>query len=461
MKQFILTTLILLLQVNNFAQDSSMVFSYDAFIKQVMTEHPYAFRANIVATMGETQLKEARGGFDPKLSGDANQKYYKGDQYYSHLNGGLTIPTWFGLSAKTGYKLNDGIYLNPEQQLPDAGLWYAGLQLELGQGLIMNERRAEFEKAKLYEKSSELERTIMLNKLRRDASFAYWQWQQNYEELNVYKQALTNATQRLEGVKNAAKYGDKPYIDTIEASIKAQYWQNALLKSQTYFENAELKLEIYLWDKGFAPLEINGMTPDIKHVTQQYPPRKQFDSLITNHPYLKMNELKIEQQKIDLKLKKEYLKPKISLKYNAISESIDGNPLATQSMDNYTWGASFSYPLLSRKERSSVQLAKLKIQDQELKNQMLLAEIEYKIKSAVNKYRLSIDQLDLSRLLVTNSEKMYDAEQSLFQIGESSVFMINSRESSWLKAQVELIRIENECRMLKAELLFQLMLKDL
>lgn len=459
MKPFTFILVILFFQIQGIAQDSLSVFKYDNFINLVMKNHPYSYRANLLKSMGESTVTQSRGSFDPKIFGNMDQKYFENKQYYSHTAGGLIIPTWFGLSMETGYTMNDGIYLNPEQRIPNSGLWYAGIRLELGNGLIIDQRRAEFEKAKIYEVSTELEKRIILNRLKRDASVAYWKWNQAYRELKMYQMAFTNANQRLKAIKDAAFFGDRPFIDTVETAITVQNWSLQLSKAKTYFENAELYLEVYLWSDGFTPLEIENAIPDVKSVGTKSLPILPVDSMITNHPYLQINDLLIQQNRIDLQLKKEQLKPKLTLKYNAISEPVNDNPMANYSSSNYSWGTSFSYPILSRKERGGVQLANLKLQDQEFKNKLSAAELSYKINSTSNNYRFALEQLEISKRLVTNNQIMYEAERSLFNLGESSVFMINSRESAWLKAQIENIWMENESYILKSELLFQLMIE--
>ena len=104
--------------------------------------------------------------------------------------------------------------------------------------------------------------------------------------------------------------------------------------------------------KEFIPLELDNMIPSEKrNKSNDLMQLSMIDSLINNHPYLQLNSLKLEQTGIDLKLKKEQLKPKLTLKYNALSEPVGNNPIAQYSPSNYSWGASFSYPVLSRKER--------------------------------------------------------------------------------------------------------------
>jgi len=59
------------------------------------------------------------------------------------------------------------------------------------------------------------------------------------------------------------------------------------------------------------------------------------------------------------------LKAKLDLKYNALSEPIDGNPLTDYSINNCNWGASFVYPIFVRKARGVMKLADIKLQELE------------------------------------------------------------------------------------------------
>lgn len=457
MKRLALILSIIITSLSVSAQDSLNILTYEMFIRQVTENHPYSFRANLIAEIGKSGVTESRGAFDPRLFGKMDQKYFADKQYYSHIQGGLKIPTWFGITAESGYTLNDGAYLNPEQRVPDSGLWYAGIRMELGNGLIIDQRRAELAKARLYETSTELERILIQNKLHYEASIAYWKWQQAFKELSIYEKAYDNASLRLEAVKDAALFGDRPYIDTVEASMILQSRINSLLKAKTKYQNSRLKLEIYLWADGFVPLELSNAIPSVENVPFDYGALVQMDSLINNHPMLKINNLQIEQQRIDLKLKREQLKPNLTLKYNAISEPVNGDPVTAYSPENYNWGASFSYPIFTRKERGGVQLAKLKLQDQELKIKTTKAELKYNIESALNNYLLALEQLNVTQKMLENNQTMYDAERSLFGLGESSVFMINSRESAWIKARLELVELEGYYRILYHELMYQLM----
>lgn len=439
-----------------FTQDSTSILRFNDFINLVKEHHPYTTRASLITQNGDAKLLQSKGAFDPKLFGIVDQKYFDDNQYYSRINSGLKIPSWFGITGEAGYTLNNGYYLNPENRTPTTGLWYAGIRLELGNGLIIDERRANLEKAKIVQSSSKLEGRILLNQLYRDASVAYFKWQVAYAKLIVYEKAYMNAKERLMAVKESAKFGDRPYIDTLEASISTQNRYLSYLNFKNELDNSKLKLEMYLWLDGYVPLELGDVKPE-QISADQFNLNLEYEEIISNHPFNELNELESVQKQIDFKLKKEQLKPKITLKYNALSAPINNDPFANYSVSNYTWGASLEYPLLTRKERANVQMAKLNLHDQELKIVLTKADLNYQIKTVQNNLITRIEQVELASQLAINAERLYDAEYDLFNLGESSIFMINTRESQWLKSKIELLDLEYELNTIGTELKYQLM----
>ena len=328
----ITTIFLLFVATSAAAQDEPLVLSFDAFMQQVKQHHPVARQAAISAELGDAYYLKSKGSFDPKLSGSANQKYYNDQQYYSLLNAGLKIPTWYGISFQTGYDLTTGQYLNAERTLPDEGLWYAGVNVSLGRGMIIDQRRAEYKKAKIYRESTLQQKSLILNDLYLQSSIAYWDWFKAYNKMLIYQDAVANAIERFEGVKQSAFLGDKPFMDTLEASIQVQNRLFNYLQAELDYQNASSLLEIYLWESGFIPVELDSTTSpsgrnEVTFGTIDPEIAFMVDSIETFHPTLLNTQYKIEQQEVDLKLSRENLKPILNLKYNALYSKYHANQL--------------------------------------------------------------------------------------------------------------------------------------
>ncbi len=148
-------------------------FSDDMFYQLVVKNHPLSKQANLELEYGRVSVLKAKGSFDPKVFNNLNQKYYNSTQYYSLLDAGLKVPTWYGLELKTGFENNRGTYIDNQEKSPQGGLWYGGASLTLGQGLFIDQRRAELAKSKIFQQSTVFERQLQLNELIYEAGYAY------------------------------------------------------------------------------------------------------------------------------------------------------------------------------------------------------------------------------------------------------------------------------------------------
>lgn len=420
--------------------------SFAEFLERVKEHHPIAMQANLQLEMGDAEVLSARGSFDPQLYADIAQKYFKGDQYYSLMNGGLKIPTWFGVEFYAGYENNRGANINPQYFTPDAGLAYAGVSVPLGQGLLMDKRRAQLRKAQIYQQMSREERRIILNDLLLEASDAYWLWFEAYHKLSVYNQALDLVEVRLNAVRRAAELGDIAFIDTLEAGIQYQNRQILVQQSEIELFNAQALLSVYIWQAGVIPLEVGDsiIPPKVENIAEETPfiaPPQNVQEALDQHPEIAQTKLKIDQLNIERRLSLEFVKPQLNLKYNAINQPVGNNPFTDYTMRNYTWGADFSIPLFLRYGRGELKLANLYIQDATLGLETKKAVVNMKANQAANEWSLLNRQVELYNRTVVDMERLLQGEQTKFQAGESSLFMVNARETSYISAQIKLLEL--------------------
>ena len=205
--------LLLLFSCICFAQTTtSNEFTFNEYLGYVKKFHPTVKSANLKINNAQANLMMARGGFDPKIEVDFDKKKFKDKEYYSILNSSFKIPTWYGIEVKAGFDNSEGIYVNPENTLPNKGLTSLGISVPLGQGLLINQRMADVRKAKIQIKLSQAERKLQATQVVYEASVAYFNWKRNYSEVQLYQNYLNNATIRYKGIQSLITNGDKPAI---------------------------------------------------------------------------------------------------------------------------------------------------------------------------------------------------------------------------------------------------------
>jgi len=424
---------------------SQIEFSDKQFYEIVCNNHPLAKQANLKAIMGEKSILKAKGGFDPKIYNQIDQKYYNSSQYYNLIHAGLKIPTWYGIEVKTGFESYRGDYLNPQDKTPNGGLWYGGVAVSLGQGLMIDQRRSELFKSKIYQQSTLSEQKMQLNELLYESGYAYWNWFSAFYSKRVLLEAFDLSVQRFEAVKRSMELGDRSAIDTVEARIQVQNRESLLRNYQADLINSINNLATFLWTEENAPLELDSITVPLNFDLgfsldlEKSILSADIDSALNNHPYVQISNFKIKSLEVDARLKREMLKPQLNLQYNLLNEPINNNPINSLSVNNYKWGLNFEMPIFLRKERGDFAIAELKVQDAEYTYQNNMAYVEFKIKSAAVDYKNALTQVEIYKRTVNDSERLLNAEKEMFDNGESSLFLINAREIAFIQAKLKLI----------------------
>ena len=438
------------------AQDSTSVMSLSEYLGYVKSFHPIVKQANLIINESEAKLMKARGAFDPKLEVDYDRKIFKNTEYYDRLNASFKIPTWFGVELKGNFEENTGDFLNPQAFVPEDGLYSAGISVPIARGLLTNSRMAMLRQSRLYVKQAQADRQLLVNTILYDATVTYFNWLKTYNEKRVYEDFLTNAEMRFNGIKKSFEVGDKPAIDTLEARIALNNRKLNLEKSRIKFVKSSLELSNYLWLNGNTPIEIQDLvipdanTFDTIDVTLNTSGLdiESFD--IENHPKLQSLDYKFQSLNIEKRLKLNNLLPQIDLQYNFLSQTPE--VVRSFSTSAYKSGVNMSFPLFLRKERGDLKLAKIKLQDTKFEIQNTRVSLKNKIDAINQELDSYILQNDYTDTIVDDYSKMLTAEERKFFLGESSLFLVNSRESKLIDAKLKAIDIENNFFKTKANL---------
>jgi outer membrane protein TolC len=371
------------------------------------------------------------------------------------LNSSFKIPTWYGIEIKAGFDNNEGIYLNPENKAPSQGLSSLGISVPLGQGLFINQRMADVQKAKMQLKLSEFERKLQAIEVLYDASLAYFNWKKTYDEVKLYQEYKTNAEIRFKGIQNLISQGDKPVIDSIEAGIIVKNRMLNLEDAKLKLTKAKLELSNFMWLENNIPLEISDeLFPEINLEFTIQESLKTNDLLntdfsITNHPKINALQSKIDILNVEKRLKANMLLPKIDVGYSYLSEPGYFN---NYQFEDYKIGLDFYFPLFLRKERGSLKLAKYKIQETEFTLDLERVQLSNKISAQKTEIESLIKQKEIIKGLVKDNVTMLNSEEKLFSFGESSLFLINTRENNVVSAQLSKIALENRFYISNSEL---------
>jgi outer membrane protein TolC len=460
-KSLIISLFVFLISSPSYSQsdNDTTVVSFDSYIELVKAYHPIARQGELLLESGEVNLKKARGNFDPVIKSVYDQKQFDGKNYFQNNYNELKIPTPLGLELKAGYDYSQGDFINPESSLPENGLAYAGIALPLGNGLFFDERRQAVRQAEVFERATVLEQILLINQLIFDATKAYWDWQAAWNTYEIFDEAVRLAIFRFEGVKSSFEQGDVPAIDTLEAFILVQNRQLSRNNAMIVLQQAKLDASNFLWSENTQPMVLSESAIPIEHTdTEIGDPSTEawLGSMLMDieqlHPKILLYFNKLENLDFERRMKVEKVKPKLNINYNFLNQPVGGNPFEGYSTNDYKWGFEFSMPLLLRQGRGDLQLTKIKMSQTDIERQNETLKIKNKIKA----YHIEIGnlygQIELYQNTVNNYFGLLNGEKRKFEEGESSLFLVNSRENSLINAEVKLIELIAKYRKAQAGL---------
>ncbi len=438
---------------------------YEKFRQQVLEYHPLVKQADLNLAQAEAALLQAKGGFDPKAYAEHSGKNFNGKTYFQYTEAGLKLPTWAGIELKGAYNLASGTFLNSENQLPENGQASFGLTWALGQGLLFDDRRAGLQLARAGLEMGEAERMAARNDLLFEAAKAYWTWNYSENSVRIVSDALQQAAIRHEGLRQSFLQGERSAFDTLETFIQIQTRQVELQFARVDAQNAALALSIFLWDAEDQVLNPISLPAAPILLETDFPIDNTsivadlLQNARVNHPDLRRYSVKLRQLDTERRLKVEKRKPVIDLSYNLLGNNWQFFPTATAEgpamlANDVKWGVQFSYPILNRKARGDWQLTQIKIAQTQLEQRQKQQSVETKVLQYGNELENLRIQANLFRDMTANYRRLLDGENEKFFIGESSIFLVNTREQRWLDAQLKYLKLLSELKKAEAGVLW-------
>lgn len=420
------------------SQDSVFVLTMKDYLQQIKENNPLAMVYANGVEMADYFVRESKGSFDPVFFGGIDQKYFNGTTYYSTLSTGIKIPTRLGVSFKAMGDWNEGTYLNPQNRTPDAGLSYLGVEANIGRGMFTDAQRTQLRQAQVALNQSKVEQQLLLNNLIYEAGQAYISWQEQEFQYQLALEGFNLAQLRYKQLVETALIGDRAIVDTVEASAQLFLRQMEVQQRELNRKNARLQVEFFMWEKGKIPLTLAETTSPENLVLNK--PVSVSLEIPDSHPQLQSYSNKLATLALDKRLKQEYLKPQLTVNYNILTPT--NQVFSTNySWSNYKWGGTLYMPILLRKERNAYKAVGLKIENTTLESTLKKRELELKQQQIRNEWNTLVNQAQTAENIASRYRELATAERTLFQLGESSLFLINAREMSYLSSQSKYLEV--------------------
>lgn len=418
---------------------SQTILDYYAFLKLVKKYNPLVQSAELNPAYHKAYAQKYRSIFDPTITSSITSKFYNQKSYYAIQSLEIKIPTWTGITIKGNWELNQGLFLNPERNVPPEGLYGIGIEIPLIQGLIVNQNRLYFRIAQIHNSLGKITQYYLLNNLFQEANQIYWNWFQTFHILQTYQNILNTLEQQLEWTRTSAEAGAKPFIDTLKIYSQYTYYQLALQKAQVDFAIASADLYTFIWNQHTRSDSLIPLSDSIPNLPP-LPLPPQIDSLLNKHPYLLTLQQKMKITQLELQWNREQIKPKLNFHYSLLAS----NPFTTLSSlspNNYKWGLSFYFPTLMRKARAQTKISSIQLQMQQYDYWFKKTQI----RNTCLYYFQILEQLRVAlqnaKANVETYQQLLLAMQEAYQAGAENLINLNFIQLQYVESKIKWIEI--------------------
>jgi outer membrane protein TolC len=440
-----LALVIFIININNANAQSSL--SEEEFLNIIKTFHPQAKQINIINDKANANKIAAQAGFDPEFKFDNGRKTFDGTSYYNLRETKLNVPTWYGIDVYAGFENLTGLRTDPTNTIGRTS--YAGVSVPLAKGLLMDKRRAALQSARIVQKQSLVEQQIAFNDLTLDALQTYYNWEQAWQVKTLLDSAVEINKRRLVLIKRTIEVGERAPIDSIEAITQLQTFELQQTQAAFAVQEARYLMSQYLWLANDVAYELpENITPNSIGYTsmlQNLPPTDTvcITTYLPIHIELRNYNFKLNILEIDRKLKFQEFLPTINGKYQQLGKGYQLGKTIAQPLfnNNFNYGLEVKIPLRFSSGRGQYRLAKLKIQETNWQLADKRNELTNKIKIAYANTNNINQQRSIQNASLTNFKRLLRVEELRLLNGESSLFLINSREQKVFETAIKLAEI--------------------
>ena len=444
---------ILLLSVSTLSSSAQMMadtLSVEQFLFWVDSYHPLMKAVNSKLPIAKAALLKQRGKFDPVLAGHLSNKTYESETYYNLPSWSLSTATAGPVRIDLDWNATAGLYTNPQDKLPEEGMFAIGGMLELGNGLITDERRTALKLAKVGVHLGAAEAELYRNELLLKAAKDYWKWFEAQESSLAYFSALQAAKEIQIMTHQAFAAGDASGMDTLDANGLVSTWEAAYFSARQKAIQALLTMSNWLWSESSQPLLLDPNVLASKNLPKGSTRSTQ---LSEEHPLLRYNDAKARQFKLKENLAKEYLKPKIGIGGAFL---LPGNFVSTPTSTNFNDGnrivkAKVALPLLLREGRGYSKSQSLQTEQFNWERDAQENAWSNQLNATAQSILLLENALQSNQRNAQNMKALLRAEREKLQMGDSELLIVNLRTSYYAKALIQEAQAQSELGMKWAE----------
>ncbi|MDO9101469.1 MAG: TolC family protein [Candidatus Nitrotoga sp.] len=382
------------------------------------------------AAAGEYQTAE--GAFDTVLK---VQNRWSVTGLYQNRNNDISIEQPTSLGGTTffgGWRRGIGDYpvYDGKSLTATDGEARLGVNIPLWRNREIDQRRASLKQAELGQMIAGHEYDQILLEIRRLAAHRYWDWVLAGQRLQIAKRMLHIAEQRDAGIRKRVTAGDIPKFEALDNQRAIIERRERRVLAQRMLEQSAIQLSLYWRDaEGRPRMPVaeqlpSGFPGQEPTITLDY--SKALQTAQVQRPELRRLDMQSRQTQTELELQQNQRAPDVDLSMMGAKDI--GNGKDNLNRNELYVGLNVSIPLQRRVASGRAQVAGANLQ--RLKSERILLEdrIAAELKDILSALSAARQRQTLTLLQQTAAQKLEEGERTRFELGDSTLLIVNLRE---------------------------------
>lgn len=417
-------------------------------LESVNRSYPPLLAAMRDLDVAKGDLRSAFGRFDTTFRArfDADQfGFYDNERFDVSVEQPIASQ---GATFFTGYRLGDGSFASYDGKLETRSLGEVrgGVRLPIFRDRAIDSRRAELRKADLGVDSARLsidQQKIVILQL---ATQRYWSWVASGQRLRIAESLLKIATDRDTFLRDSVKLGQLASIEVTDNERAILQRRSNIVEAERGVQQAAIDLSLFYRDANGNPLiarneQLPALFPAQEALTDSRL-KDDIGTAIARRPELQRLLVQRKQTEVDASLARNQMLPNVDLLMSFTAEGGSGN--VKRGPQELRASLVFELPFQRRVADGRLQAAQARIsqfdQRERFQRDQITAEVQDAIsavQAAYRRSRLIHEELEVAR-------RLEDLERSRFELGDSTLFLVNLREQATFEAGVREVAAQSD-----------------
>ena len=414
-------------------------FTLESMKKYLTQENPYIYRAIGKKYIARETLNRAEGLFDTKIVAKYDKKEYPLTNA-SYYGASFEKPTEFGVDLHAGYRYADGIQEYNNIKTGKDGEFVAGAKVPIVALLNqIDERRLRVGLTKMNLQNSDYEYKEALRSFYFRLMSDYYLLLHNKAVLKISRDMLQKIEKRKSFLDSSVKKGNLPQITLLEASQQIINAKQNLLNASREYENKFTQLLGYLnlSKERFHALyhlpELQDASEEVYSLDKslQKAMQKRADFAIFN---TEIDKLLLQNRDNERK------------KYPEVNLGLYGMQDVNNNESGFKLSLDISLPIARSEYRAKSAEIQESVKVINSDKETRLIELKVDLQTILNSLEIVAQNLQSAKEEAELLQKLEVAEQRKYELGSSTLFLLNQREMLTMAALRKIVsyRLEHQ-----------------